>query len=670
MITSILIANRGEIACRVISTARQMGIRTIAVYSDADAGSLHVEQADQAVRLGPAPATDSYLMIDKVIAAAKASGADAIHPGYGFLSENADFARACAENDIIFIGPPASAIDSMGDKAEAKKIMEAAGVPLLPGWHGEPGVTPDQLREEAEKIGTPLLIKAVAGGGGKGMRIVRDLAEFSDALAGAQREAAKSFGNDHVLLERYVEAPRHVEVQVLADSHGTVRHLLTRDCSVQRRHQKVLEEAPAPDLKQETLDILHKAAVDAAKAVDYVGAGTVEFLVDAAGGVYFMEMNTRLQVEHPVTELITGEDLVRRQIEVAQGEQMEGDEPEARAQCHAIEARLYAEDPDQDFLPQTGKLHVFGLPWSTMGRAEEGMRIDTGFRHGDEVSRFYDPMLAKVIVWGPDRAAAIRQLTRAMEMVQVAGPATNRDWVLAALDHEEFRRTAPDTGFAERHEQALKRAAPATADRAMAAMAALSRQVVGHGSGDPWSEADSFRINLPAQMAVHLRGSGMDGEVVARRDGADWLLDLPGEVEALRVAHWQREAETGRCSAEVDGVPVAVSAFITDDKITLITRRTTWSFDIVDDLAEAERGADSGGGLTAPIPATIAAVLVTKGQSVEAGDKLMVLEAMKMELSITAPRAGVIEDLPYAEGDRVEEGTMLVHLSDTAAEAA
>ena len=481
MFSKILIANRGEIACRVIRTARRLGIHTVAVYSDADAKALHVEMADEAINIGPAPARDSYLRAEAILDAAKRTGAEAIHPGYGFLSENAAFAEACADAGVVFIGPPASSIRAMGGKSEAKALMETAGVPLVPGYHGE-DQSPELLRAEAKRIGFPVLIKASAGGGGKGMRVVTSLEEFDDQLNGAKREAINSFGDDRVLIERYVTRPRHVEIQVFADTQGNCVYLFERDCSIQRRHQKVVEEAPAPNLDPHTRRRMGEAAVAAAKAIGYVGAGTVEFLLDEDGSFFFMEMNTRLQVEHPVTEYITGQDLVEWQLRVAAGGPLPLNQDQLSIHGHAIEVRLYAEDPQKGFLPQTGRLEHLVFP-----PEDAFVRVDTGVRSGDAISIHYDPMIAKLIVWADDRSSAVRRLRTALSQTQVVGLGANTEFLLAIASHPAFLAADLDTGFIERHEtDLLPEPAPAGDDvLALAALGVLlerSAKAQGQGS--------------------------------------------------------------------------------------------------------------------------------------------------------------------------------------------
>src|SRR4051812_49841964 len=523
MFSKILIANRGEIACRVIRTARLLGIRTVAVYSDADARALHVEMADEAVNIGPAPARESYLRAEAILDAAKRTGAEAIHPGYGFLSENAAFAEACAAAGVVFIGPPASSIRAMGGKSEAKALMEKAGVPLVPGYHGE-DQSPELLLSQAKRIGFPVLIKASAGGGGKGMRVVSSAAEFDDQLNGAKREAINAFGDDRVLIERYVTRPRHVEIQVFADTQGNCVYLFERDCSIQRRHQKVVEEAPAPNLDPHTRHRMGEAAVAAAKAIGYVGAGTVEFLLDEDGSFFFMEMNTRLQVEHPVTEYITCQDLVEWQLRVASGEPLPLGQDQLSIHGHAIEVRLYAEDPQKGFLPQTGKLDHLVFPRETFH-----VRIDTGVRSGDAISIHYDPMIAKLIVWANDRPSAVRRLRTALESTQVVGLGANTEFLLAIASHPAFLAADLDTRFIERHQaDLLPEPSPAGDDvLAFAALGVLldrgakARAAVSGDPYSPWAGNDGWRLNDDAHDTLILRDGGTDRPVhlVYRRGG-------------------------------------------------------------------------------------------------------------------------------------------------------
>lgn len=661
MFSTILIANRGEIACRVIRTARRMGIRCVAVYSDADRDALHVAMADEAYRIGPAPARESYLRAEKIIEAAQAAGAEAIHPGYGFLSENASFAEACAAAGIAFIGPPASAIRAMGGKSEAKALMERAGVPLVPGYHGE-----DQdaalLAREAEAIGFPVLIKASAGGGGKGMKSAAGAAEFADALASAKREAMASFGDDRVLLERHLQRPRHVEIQVFADAKGNCVYLFERDCSTQRRHQKVIEEAPAPRFSADTRRRMGEAAVAAAKAVGYVGAGTVEFLFEpATGNFYFMEMNTRLQVEHPVTEMVTGLDLVEWQLRVASGEALPRRQDELAINGHSIEVRLYAEDPSRDFLPQTGRLDVLEFP-----PGEETLRIETGVRGGDAISIYYDPMIAKIVAWGADRHAAAARLRRALAETRIVGLTTNLPFLSTALAHPAFLAGDIHTGFIdERLAQLAPPPRPASAQTlALATLGLLlnrASEAEQHNTADPhspWGQGGGWRMNLPGHETVRLQDPAATGEraveVSYRADG----MRLTTDGSAFDV--------TGRLSgdrleAELSGRRMNVRWYRFDDTIAVIgDGLQAQEFRLHDPIAEAGAAPEHGSGMRSPMPGRIIALLAEPGDAVAAGQALVILEAMKMEHTIRAPLAGTVKGFRYRTGEQVEEGVELV----------
>ncbi|GEJ55988.1 acetyl-CoA carboxylase biotin carboxylase subunit [Anaeromyxobacter diazotrophicus] len=661
MFDKILIANRGEIACRVLRTARRLGVRTVAVYSDADAGAQHVAQADEAYRIGPAPARQSYLDADAILEAARRSGARAVHPGYGFLSENAAFAEACAAAGLVFIGPPAAAIRAMGSKSAAKRLMGEAGVPLVPGYHGE-DQAPDRLAREAARIGWPVLVKASAGGGGKGMRAVSDAAAFQDALAGAKREALASFGDDRVLLERYLTRPRHVEIQVFADGHGHAVHLFERDCSIQRRHQKVLEEAPAPGLGPALREAMGRAALAAARAVGYVGAGTVEFLLDADGRFYFMEMNTRLQVEHPVTELVTGQDLVEWQLRVAAGEPLPLGQDELALNGHAIEARVYAEDPSREFLPSIGRL-------THLRRPPEGphVRVDTGVREGDEVTIHYDPMIAKLVVWDSDRAGAVRRLRAALAEYQVVGVTTNLSFLGAIAAHPAYAAAELDTGFIERHRAGLLGdAAPAT-DTVLAlacldvllrrASAAAEAARASHDPHSPWHRTDGWRLNLDDHHAVTFVDGGRHVRVVAHYRPQGLLLELPGgEVEV----RGERSGEDDLV-ADVGGARIRATVVRSGDELVVMTHGRGHRLALHDPDQAAERDV-AGGSLTAPMPGKVIAVLVEPGSAVKKGAPLLILEAMKMEHTVTSPRDGRVAEVHFAAGALVSEGAQLLAL--------
>ncbi|MBW6507407.1 MAG: acetyl/propionyl/methylcrotonyl-CoA carboxylase subunit alpha [Rhodobacteraceae bacterium] len=641
MFTKILIANRGEIACRVIDTARRLGVATVAVYSDADAGARHVALADEAVHIGRSAPRESYLRGEVIIAAALATGAQAIHPGYGFLSENPDFVDAVQAAGLVFIGPSGNAIRAMGLKDAAKRLMIEAGVPVVPGFHGA-GQDPAHLASEAEAIGYPVLIKAVAGGGGKGMRRVETAAGFAEALASAQGEAATAFGNPTVLIEKYVEKPRHIEVQVFGDGTSAV-HLFERDCSLQRRHQKVIEEAPAPGMTPEMRDAMGQAAVRAAEAIGYSGAGTVEFIVDASEGLrpdrfWFMEMNTRLQVEHPVTEAITGVDLVEWQLRVAAGEPLPARQEDLRISGHAFEARLYAEDVPAGFLPATGTLtHLAFAP---------GARVDTGVRAGDSISPWYDPMIAKLTVHGPTRDIALAQLTRALEATEVAGSVTNLAFLAALSRHAGFGAGDVDTGLIGRDLEALV-AAPAPTG-AVVALAAIAAAGLADGAG----AMGGFTLWSPLRRAVLLEGHMTTLSVEA----PDRLrVEIDGAVHdcALKADGWW-----------VDGAKAGAHVVTHAGGISVFAQGA-WHFSAVDPLARVAE-VSGGDGLTlAPMPGLVKAVFVVPGQEVAAGERLAVLEAMKMEHTLLAGRAGVVAEVLCDAGAQVEAGAALIRLEIT-----
>ena len=664
MFAKLLIANRGEIACRIIRTARRMGLATVAVYSDADRGALHAALADETWPIGPAPARDSYLNIAAIVDAALASGAGAVHPGYGFLSENADFAEACEAAGLVFVGPPAAAIRAMGSKASAKTIMAKAGVPVVPGYHGD-----DQdlghLTEEAERIGFPVLIKASAGGGGRGMRVVGGPAEFHPALEAARREAAGAFGDDRVLLEKYLERPRHIEVQVFADRHGDVVHIFDRDCSIQRRHQKVMEEAPAPGLDEEQRRRMGKAAVAAVQAVSYVGAGTVEFIAPAAApeAFYFIEMNTRLQVEHAVTEAITGLDLVEWQLRMAAGERLPLRQQDLAASGHAIEARLYAEDPEREFLPQTGTLHRLHLP------SPEIARVDTGVRQGDAVTPFYDPMIAKIVVWGEDRAAAVGRLRRALGETAVLGLRTNLGFLARVAADPDFAAGAVDTGFIARRSAALLASRGPAPDAALAAAILtrlMARQTAATAaaarSGDPfspWARNECWRLGGSGQQQVVLRDRAAEQTVKACTGGAGWMLRLG---ERAVAASGEIEPD-GALALALDGVGRRVRVLDHGCEIAVFIDGESWRFEEIDPLAPPAADDPSAGKLTAPMPGRVMRLLVEPAAKVRRGEPLMVIEAMKMEHTITAPADGVVAAVRFAAGELVEEGAELIALA-------
>ena len=631
----ILIANRGEIACRVMRTAKRLGIATVAVYSEADSRALHVAMADEAVPIGPPPARESYLDIGHIIDAAKRSGAPAIHPGYGFLSENADFAAACEAAGIVFIGPPAAAIRAMGSKAEAKALMAKAGVPLVPGYHGAEQ-SDARLTKEARAIGFPVLIKASAGGGGKGMRIVHDEPALAEAIAGARREAKAAFGDDRLLIEKYLVDPRHIEVQVFADLHGDCIHLFERDCSIQRRHQKLIEEAPAPGLSDVQRADLAKAAVAAARAVDYRGAGTIEF-VSTEGKFYFIEMNTRLQVEHVVTEMITGLDLVEWQIRIAAGEKLPLKQSAIKRRGHAIEVRLYAEDPARDYLPSAGPLALLQFP-----APSEALRIETGYAQGDRISQYYDALIAKLIAWGETREAALRRLRAALAETRVAGIATNRELLQHILAHPDFAAHAGDTGFIARHHAALLAHEMPPAALAAAALDILhERQPSSLDPHSPWAQRDFWRLGETASGIFRFRAGD--------------------EIHEVRIR------EAARC--EVDGQSIEARADATirrlGSDLWVVLPETTCRLTYLDPLAPSKASGASAGKIVAPMPGKVSAVLVAPGATVQLGQTLMLLEAMKMEHAITAPSDGVVEAIDFAPGALVEEGVELLKLKGT-----
>ncbi|MDJ0639104.1 MAG: acetyl/propionyl/methylcrotonyl-CoA carboxylase subunit alpha [Paracoccaceae bacterium] len=654
----LLIANRGEIACRVIATARSMGLRTVAVYSDADAGALHVEMADAAVRIGPPPVSESYLDAEAILAAAQATGAEAIHPGYGFLSENPEFAEKVAEAGLIFVGPPADAIRKMGLKDAAKSLMSQSGVPVVPGYHGaEQNV--DFLTSEAGKIGFPVLIKARAGGGGKGMRLVESASDFGDALAAAQREGQASFGDAGVLVEKFIETPRHIEIQVMADGHGNVVHLFERDCSLQRRHQKVIEEAPAPGMTADVRAAMGKAACDAARAIGYVGAGTVEFIADGRGalrpdGFWFMEMNTRLQVEHPVTEAITGLDLVALQLQVASGAALPFGQDDLTIDGHAFEARLYAEDAAAGFLPATGTLTHLAFP---DGAAFErgDVRIDAGVRAGDAITPYYDPMIAKVITHGRDRAEALARLHRALSATEVAGTFTNLGFLARLADHEQVRKGALDTGLIE-CEQAVLTATDADASDLAFHVAVLIALDVPRRveTGDPWVDLAGWQAWDDSTCTIRL---GIDAEtretaVTVRKDG---LFEIDGVN--LRAA-WGERGLRVTAKEFTQEVPVHSDAAA----ITVFIDGETFAFQRIDPLAQASADHEGGDHVLAPMPGLVTRVDVSAGDAVAKGDTLLILEAMKMEHTLSAPRNGMVAEVLASSGAQVASGALMVRL--------
>jgi 3-methylcrotonyl-CoA carboxylase alpha subunit len=666
MFEKILIANRGEIACRVARTARRMGIATVAVYSDADASALHVAACDEAWRLGPPPPRESYLKGDAIIAIALRAGAQAIHPGYGFLSENEKFAAACADAGIVFIGPPPAAIAAMGSKSAAKNIMAAAGVPLVPGYHGD-DQDPVLLAREAVKIGFPVLIKATAGGGGKGMKVVERAEDFAPALASAQREASAGFGDDRVLIEKYLTAPRHIEIQIFADSQGSAVYLFERDCSVQRRHQKVLEEAPAPAMKPEHRRAMGEAAVAAAKAIGYVGAGTVEFIAADSfardGAFHFMEMNTRLQVEHPVTEMITGLDLVEWQLRVASGEPLPLRQQDLVIRGHAIEARIYAEDPDRGFLPSIGRLSHLRAP-------AEGpsLRVDTGVRAGDEITPYYDPMIAKLIAWGEDRPAALRRLGNALAGYEIVGVASNVDFLRRVVAQRAFASGNVDTGLIARNHDELF-PPPTAAPRDIVLAAALAevealvadRAASARASDDPhspWNDIDPWWPNsLSHAIALTFAEGGDRHDVALQRDGNGWRVLFSDGATSARA-----EARDGRLAIVADGVEFLASVVPHGEERHVFSGGVHRRLQLVDRFAHQVADEQPGGHLAAPMSGTVVAVMVKAGDKVAKGAPLMILEAMKMEHTIAAPAAGTVATVHYRAGDRVQEDANLLDI--------
>jgi 3-methylcrotonyl-CoA carboxylase alpha subunit len=661
----ILIANRGEIACRVAATARRLGVRTVAVYSDADANARHVHACDEAVHIGASSPRESYLLWERILDAAKATGAQAIHPGYGFLSENEAFAAACAKAGLVFIGPPASAIAAMGSKSAAKSLMEKAGVPLVPGYHGDDNDAAF-LAKQAARIGYPVLIKASAGGGGKGMRRVDQADEFAAALASCQREAQASFGNQHVLVERYVTRPRHIEIQVFADTHGHCVYLFERDCSVQRRHQKVLEEAPAPGMSEARRQQMGEAAVAAAKAVGYVGAGTVEFVAEELDDgdlrAYFMEMNTRLQVEHPVTEAITGHDLVEWQLRVAAGQPLPATQEQLSMRGHAIEARICAENPEANFLPATGTLHVARWPAHvSFMRSDEQPRIDRGFDEGDAISPHYDSMIAKLIVWGENRAQALARLDAALAQTHIVGLATNVAFLRRVVKTNAFATADLDTALIERERAALFEHAPLALECAAAGV--IARELAGElalQSRDPWSRRDGWRMFGGATRRFDL-DLGSARHAVALHRGHDDALTLA--VGEQRWPFSARALGNDRHDVTLGDRRWTLAVYAQGERVTVFAPDGTLALQEVDALAHAGEGASAGGRLTAPMPGKVVAFLAKAGEAVKAGQPLAVMEAMKMEHTIAAPRDGTVAELLYGVGDQVAEGAELLRLS-------
>jgi len=661
MFSKILIANRGEIACRVAATAKRLGVKTVAVYSEADAKARHVAVCDEAVLIGPAAAKESYLLGHKIIEVALATGAQAIHPGYGFLSENADFADACAKAGLVFIGPPASAIRAMGSKSAAKTLMEAAKVPLVPGYHGE-NQDADLLHKEADRIGYPVLLKASAGGGGKGMRVIESSADFKAALASCKREAISSFGDDKVLAEKYLQRPRHIEIQVFADSLGNCVYLFERDCSVQRRHQKVLEEAPAPGMTAERRAAMGEAAVAAAKAVGYVGAGTVEFIANQDGSFYFMEMNTRLQVEHPVTEMITGTDLVEWQLRVASGEALPLQQSELTIHGHSIEARVYAENPEKGFLPSIGTLQHMRTPGAVNfelgGKPDPAaIRIDSGVREGDTISPYYDPMIAKLIVWGKDRNEALARMSAALGQYQLVGLSSNIAFLQRLIQSAAFSGADLDTGLIERNQAELF---PAPADVTLVTLALAAIRIVlserHSNENDPWDTSHGWRMNGTLTRSFSFDYEGTKSELTVRYLAGGWLVSHGDEQAQVRVNHVSGD----ELSLQIGTQSVSGTVVRHGEQFHVFCHGQHIELSYADPLLHAGEAEAEAGRLTAPMPGKIVALLVAAGQSVKKGEPLLIMEAMKMEHTIAAPKDGVVKELMYLVGDQVADGAQLL----------
>jgi 3-methylcrotonyl-CoA carboxylase alpha subunit len=662
MFTKILIANRGEIACRVAATARRMGVRTVAVYSDADANAAHVQACDEAVHIGGNAPQDSYLQWQRILQAAMQTGAQAIHPGYGFLSENADFANACQQAGVVFIGPSSASIQAMGLKAASKQLMEKAGVPLVPGYHGA-DQNPALLAKEAQAMGFPVLIKASAGGGGKGMRIVQVADDFADALASCQREAKNSFNDDAVLVEKYVQRPRHIEIQVFGDSHGNLIHLHERDCSVQRRHQKVLEESPAPGLSSELRERMGAAAVAAAKAVNYVGAGTVEFIVEQSErgmDFFFMEMNTRLQVEHPVTEAVTGLDLVEWQLRIAAGEALPLTQAQVKVQGHAIEARICAETPDNDFLPATGRLQVMRIPLAHRFTTGD-VRWDSGVSEGDSISPYYDSMIAKLIVHGETRELALARLDQALSELHIVGVANNVGFLRQVVRSTSFAHAQLDTALIEREKDQLFHQQPLPIALAVAAAMAhgLAEEAPrGDAWVDPWSQTDGWVMQGQSLRKFdYVCGDETGVALLTRHSHGPALLQIGEKNQALV---WQAQGD--KVQLQWGDQRLRAHVYAAKDQWHVFADRDSCSLHFIDPLAHAAQGSAASGNLSAPMPGKLLSFAVKVGDTVKAGQALAVMEAMKMEHTVAAPSDGTVAELLYAPGDQVHEGAPLLRL--------
>ena len=673
MFSKILIANRGEIACRIIKTAKKMGILTVAVYSDADKDALHVHMADEAVYLGASPSRESYLVTEKVIEAALRTGAQAIHPGYGFLSENAEFCRACAQQGITFIGPPVEAIEAMGSKSAAKCIMEKAEVPLVPGYHGD-DQSENTIKTAADKMGYPVLLKATAGGGGKGMRQVWSEEEFSEGFAAAKREAMSSFGDDTMLVEKYLTQPRHVEIQVFCDNHKSAVYLFERDCSVQRRHQKVIEEAPAFSMSESLRSKMGKSAIKSAQAIGYQGAGTVEFLLDVDGSFYFMEMNTRLQVEHPVTEMISGQDLVEWQLRVAAGEKLPKSQQELTLNGHAFEARIYAEDPNNDFLPATGQLNLLKTPIES-----NHVRIDTGVRQGDEVSVFYDPMIAKLIVWDENREKALLRLAKALREYRIDGVTTNIEFLYNLATTQAFKDADIDTGFIEKNNAAifhqssvnqdtnlLTKQIPIAALYLVLSLSKRSKALAGlsNDPNSPWFLSNAWRLNEPHNHLLKLAYNDIEYTVTVEQkrqaSACYYMITIAGDGINKQTFDCQGEIEDDKITVTIDGHRSQTVVAHKDNSISLYQEQGVFNFSqILPDHGE-NLGNDNLGGLTAPMNGTMVRVLVSSGEQVSKDQPLIIMEAMKMEHTIKAPSDGIVDEIFFNAGDMVDGGAELL----------
>lgn len=659
MINKILIANRGEIACRIIKTAHKMGIQCVAVYSDADKNAQHVQLADEACHIGGSAVKDSYLNAAIIIEVAKKSKVNAIHPGYGFLSENSDFAQQCILNNIIFIGPPVKAIEAMGSKSQAKIIMSEADVPLVNGYHGD-DQTEDRLQAEADNIGYPLLIKATAGGGGKGMRVVESSADFIDLLVSCKREALASFADDKVLIEKYLTKPRHIEIQVFADNHGNAVHLFERDCSVQRRHQKIIEEAPAPNLSSKTREAMGQVAITAAKAIGYQGAGTVEFLYDEDGSFYFMEMNTRLQVEHPVTEMITGLDLVEWQIIVANGLELPLTQDKITFKGHAFEARIYAEDPNNDFLPTTGKIYHLGLP-----TCNDNVRVDSGIVTDDSVSIYYDPMIAKLIVWDVDRQSALARLRSALSNFHVAGLTTNIEFLYQLASNDNFINANLDTHFLDHHGEELINSKEVIDEEILAAAAlyvmleqSLNKQLNSHDIHSPWNEKTGWRLNEDNHHLIELTYKNNLYPIVAHFREQGFLLEINNhEIIA------QGYLDKNKIHLDLNGHQFSLNFATEQQQLVIFKNANSWEFTVKDNSL-IDLTTPTQANLAAPMPGSVIEVLVSAGDNVEEGQALLVMEAMKMEHTITAHKKMIVAEVLYQVGDLVDEGAELIRFED------